>query len=110
MLELSLREALQLGHNYIGTEHILLGLIREGEGVAAQVLVKLGADLSRVRQQVIQLLSGYSGQPREGSEPGKETVGGSAERGGRPQGAAQGFWINLAGISLKMLGTKNSTQ
>ncbi|MEZ5229656.1 MAG: Clp protease N-terminal domain-containing protein [Acidimicrobiales bacterium] len=61
MLELSLREALQLGHNYIGTEHILLGLIREGEGVAAQVLVKLGADLSRVRQQVIQLLSGYSG-------------------------------------------------
>jgi ATP-dependent Clp protease ATP-binding subunit ClpC len=56
VLELSLREALQLGHNYIGTEHILLGLIREGEGVAAQVLVKLGADLSRVRQQVIQLL------------------------------------------------------
>jgi ATP-dependent Clp protease ATP-binding subunit ClpC len=62
VLELSLREALQLGHNYIGTEHILLGLIREGEGVAAQVLVKLGADLSRVRQQVIQLLSGYAGQ------------------------------------------------
>jgi ATP-dependent Clp protease ATP-binding subunit ClpC len=61
VLELSLREALQLGHNYIGTEHILLGLIREGEGVAAQVLVKLGADLNRVRQQVIQLLSGYSG-------------------------------------------------
>ena len=59
VLELSLREALQLGHNYIGTEHILLGLIREGEGVAAQVLVKLGADLNRVRQQVIQLLSGY---------------------------------------------------
>src|SRR6202023_3460110 len=59
VLELSLREALQLGHNYIGTEHILLGLIREGEGVAAQVLQKLGADLGRVRQQVIQLLSGY---------------------------------------------------
>src|SRR5665648_172895 len=57
VLELSLREALQLGHNYIGTEHILLGLIREGEGVAAQVLVKLGADLNRVRQQVIQLLT-----------------------------------------------------
>ncbi|MCB2527356.1 hypothetical protein KQ738_18055, partial [Listeria monocytogenes] len=53
---------LQLGHNYIGTEHILLGLIREGEGVAAQVLVKLGADLNRVRQQVIQLLSGYQGK------------------------------------------------
>ncbi len=62
VLELSLREALQLGHNYIGTEHILLGLIREGEGVAAQVLIKLGADLARVRQQVIQLLSGYQGK------------------------------------------------
>jgi ATP-dependent Clp protease ATP-binding subunit ClpC len=69
VLELSLREALQLGHNYIGTEHILLGLIREGEGVAAQVLVKLGADLSRVRQQVIQLLSGYSGG-KEGATAG----------------------------------------
>ena len=59
VLELSLREALQLGHNYIGTEHMLLGLVREGEGVAAQVLVGLGADLAHVRQQVIQLLSGY---------------------------------------------------
>ncbi len=57
-LELSLREALQLRHNYIGTEHILLGLIREGEGAAAQVLVKLGVDPNRVRQQVIQLLHG----------------------------------------------------
>jgi ATP-dependent Clp protease ATP-binding subunit ClpA len=63
VLELSLREALDLGHNYIGTEHILLGLVREGEGVAAQVLVKLGGDLSRVRQQVIQLLSGFAGGP-----------------------------------------------
>ena len=62
VLELALREALQLGHNYIGTEHILLGLIREGEGVAAQVLVKLGADLNRVRQQVIQLLHGGPGK------------------------------------------------
>ena len=61
VLELSLREALELGHNYIGTEHILLGLLREGEGVAAQVLVKRGADLDRVRQQVIRLLSGYAG-------------------------------------------------
>jgi ATP-dependent Clp protease ATP-binding subunit ClpA len=61
VLELSLREALQLGHNYIGTEHILLGLIREGQGVAAKVLVKLGADLARVRQQVVQVLSGYAG-------------------------------------------------
>ena len=62
VLELSLRESLQLGHGYIGTEHILLGLLREGDGVAAQVLVKLGADLNRVRQQVIQLLHGYQGQ------------------------------------------------
>ncbi len=78
VLELSLREALQLGHNYIGTEHILLGLIREGEGVAAQVLIKLGADLNRVRQQVLQLLSGY-----QGKEPA--TAGGPQE--GTPSGS-----------------------
>ncbi|MDQ3575748.1 MAG: AAA family ATPase, partial [Actinomycetota bacterium] len=82
VLELSLREALQLGHNYIGTEHMLLGLVREGEGVAAQVLVNLGADLSRVRQQVIQLLSGYAGKegPAGASSPGApgaETPSGS---------------------------------
>jgi ATP-dependent Clp protease ATP-binding subunit ClpC len=58
VLELSLREALGLGHNYIGTEHILLGVVREGEGVAAQVLVEVGATLDRVRHQVTQLLSG----------------------------------------------------
>ena len=84
VLELSLREALQLGHNYIGTEHILLGLIREGEGVAAQVLVKLGADLSRVRQQVIQLLSGYQGPA--GSTGG----GGSGRSEGTPATAGVG--------------------
>ena len=67
VLELSLREALQLGHNYIGTEHILLGLIREGEGVAAQVLVRLGADLNRVRQQVIQLVPGHQGEGELGT-------------------------------------------
>jgi ATP-dependent Clp protease ATP-binding subunit ClpA len=61
VLELGLREALQLGHNYVGTEHILLGLVREGEGVAAQVLVRLGADLQVVRQAVVQRLSGYAG-------------------------------------------------
>ncbi|PKI89757.1 NDP-hexose 4-ketoreductase [Actinomycetales bacterium SN12] len=80
VLELSLREALQLGHNYIGTEHILLGLIREGEGVAAQVLVKLGADLNKVRQQVIQLLSGA---------PGRETAAVGATTNENQQ-AAQG--------------------
>src|ERR687888_25576 len=79
VLELSLREALQLGHNYIGTEHILLGLIREGEGVAAQVLQKLGADLNRVRQTVIQLLSGYTGGKEQG--------------GGEPGGQAQGSMV-----------------
>ena len=85
VLELALREALSLGHNYIGTEHILLGLIREGEGVAAQVLVKLGADLSRVRQQVIQLLSGYSG-PQGASGSGEKAAagtGGSSGEGGQ---------------------------
>jgi ATP-dependent Clp protease ATP-binding subunit ClpA len=73
VLELSLREATQLGHNYIGTEHILLGLIREGEGVAAQVLVKLGADLSRVRQQVIQVLSSYVGGKAPAEQAGART-------------------------------------
>jgi ATP-dependent Clp protease ATP-binding subunit ClpC len=76
VLELSLREALQLGHNYIGTEHILLGLIREGEGVAAQVLLNLGADLEKVRSAVIQLLSGYYG--KQGGEPGGDERGGGS--------------------------------
>src|SRR5215469_1228899 len=71
VLELALSEALQLGHNYIGTEHILLGLIREGEGVAAQVLIRLGADLIRVRHKVIQMLHGSEppagfGRPHHG--------------------------------------------
>ncbi|WP_344129384.1 ATP-dependent Clp protease ATP-binding subunit [Pedococcus bigeumensis] len=83
VLELSLREALQLGHNYIGTEHILLGLIREGEGVAAQVLVKLGADLNRVRQQVIQLISGYQGK-EGGSGAG---LAGNVQQEGTPAGS-----------------------
>jgi len=92
VLELSLREALQLGHNYIGTEHILLGLIREGEGVAAQVLVKLGADLSRVRQQVIQLLSGYQGPQGKSEAPagGREAA---SERGSKEEGDKGGSQI-----------------
>ena len=73
VLELSLREALQLGHNYIGTEHMLLGLVREGEGVAAQVLVSLGADLSRVRHQVIQLVSGDRPPEAAGAASGSFT-------------------------------------
>src|SRR5699024_2231409 len=82
VLELSLREALQLGHNYIGTEHILLGLIREGEGVAAQVLVKLGADLNKVRQQVIQLLSGYQGKDPVGVSSGGQEQHEQGTKGG----------------------------
>lgn len=85
VLELSLREGLQMGHKYIGTEFLLLGLIREGEGVAAQVLVKLGADLPRVRQQVIQLLSGYEGNQGGTSETrGNDAIGAGAAPGGRP--------------------------
>jgi ATP-dependent Clp protease ATP-binding subunit ClpC len=83
VLELSLREALQLGHNYIGTEHILLGVIREGEGVATQVLVKLGTNLNRLRETVIQLISGWTEAAASsgGEEIGvfTETVGASVE-------------------------------
>ena len=88
VLELSLREGLQMGHKYIGTEFLLLGLIREGDGVAAQVLTKLGADLPRVRQQVIQLLSGYEGGQQEGGgdsnqAPGPIGAGAGPGAGGR---------------------------
>ncbi|MCB1247652.1 MAG: ATP-dependent Clp protease ATP-binding subunit, partial [Acidimicrobiia bacterium] len=87
VLELSLREALQLGHNYIGTEHILLGLIREGEGVAAQVLVKLGAELTKVRQTVIQLLSGPQGEEGGG---GSSSGSSSSSRG---EGSSSGSTV-----------------
>ena len=103
VLELSLREALQLGHNYIGTEHILLGLIREGEGVAAQVLVKLGADLNKVRQQVIQLLSGY-----QGKEPA--AVSGAAHDSTRPPRAARRCSTSSAATSRRPRATTSSTR
>jgi ATP-dependent Clp protease ATP-binding subunit ClpC len=74
VLELSLREALQMGHDYIGTEHILLGLIREADGVAAQVLVRLGADLNRTRSQVIHLLHGYTEAGAVRVESGADTL------------------------------------
>jgi ATP-dependent Clp protease ATP-binding subunit ClpC len=93
VLELSLREALQLGHNYIGTEHILLGLIREGEGVAAQVLQKLGADLNRVRQTVIQLLSGYT------AGKGETTPGGQGEQAGQGSMVLDQFGRNLTQLA-----------
>ena len=103
VLELSLREALQLGHNYIGTEHILLGLIREGEGVAAQVLTKLGADLSRVRQQVIQLLSGYSGTGEEENEGGRRGERASAGTGGRGGDSTSSMVLDQFGRNLTQL-------
>ncbi|MEG3586879.1 MAG: ATP-dependent Clp protease ATP-binding subunit [Actinomycetota bacterium] len=103
VLELSLREALQLGHNYIGTEHILLGLIREGEGVAAQVLTKLGADLSRVRQQVIQLLSGYSGTGEEENEGGRRGDRASAGTGGRGGDSTTSMVLDQFGRNLTQL-------
>jgi ATP-dependent Clp protease ATP-binding subunit ClpC len=96
VLELSLREALQLGHNYIGTEHMLLGLVREGEGVAAQVLVNLGADLSRVRQQVIQLLSGYQAG-KEGAPAG--TGGASSQEAPTGSPVLDQFGRNLTQLA-----------
>ncbi|HET9129005.1 MAG TPA: ATP-dependent Clp protease ATP-binding subunit [Propionibacteriaceae bacterium] len=73
VLEFSLREALQMNHSYIGTEHILLGLIREGEGVAVDALIKLGADLNKIRTTTLQLISGYQG--KEPSTSGAPDVG-----------------------------------
>ena len=89
VLELSLREGLQMGHKYIGTEFLLLGLIREGEGVAAQVLIKLGADLPRVRQQVIQLLSGYEGGEAQNPEAPTSAPGSPAAAGPGPRGQGE---------------------
>ena len=82
VFELSLREALQLGHNYIGTEHLLLGLLKEGEGVASQVLTKIGTDPNTVRQTVIEMLSGYQ---RGGDGEGRESVGVGASASGSVQ-------------------------
>ena len=84
VLELSLREAMQLGDNYIGTEHILLGLIREGEGVAAQVLIKLDGNLNKVRQQVIGM---KAGTPTTEEMPA--AAAGPAESTGGPESACR---------------------
>jgi ATP-dependent Clp protease ATP-binding subunit ClpA len=88
-LELSLRESQQLGHNYIGTEHILLGLIREGEGVAAQVLVKLGADLNRVREQVLQILGDSESERAGEMEAGLVRLPGDVRLVGNPAQLAE---------------------
>ena len=96
VLELSLRESLQLGHNYIGTEHILLGLIREGEGIAARVMLNLGGDLDKVRNQVIELLSGYYS--------GAETTGGA---GGKKASFAKAGLLDEYGRNLTHLALEN---
>ncbi len=87
VLELSMREAIQLNHSYIGTEHILLGMVRANEGVANQILTKLGAEPAQVRQAVMDLISGYPGQGEDGK---KETagVGAGGSREGTPAGSA----------------------
>ena len=114
VLELSLREGLQMGHKYIGTEFLLLGLIREGDGVAAQVLTKLGADLPRVRQQVIQLLSGYEGGQQEGGgdsnqAPGPIGAGAGSGAGAGGRGGSGGSGERSNSLVLDQFG-RNLTQ
>ena len=111
VLELSLREGLQMGHKYIGTEFLLLGLIREGEGVAAQVLVKLGADLPRVRQQVIQLLSGYEGgdSPENTSNDSNDAIGAGAGPGAYSSRGSRGAGERSTSLVLDQFG-RNLTQ
>src|SRR5690606_23724385 len=99
VLELSLREALQLGHNYIGTEHLLLGSIREGEGVAAQVLQQLGAELQKVRQSVIQLLSG----PGSSEEQPSGASGSPAGSGGRESSSTGSTVLDQFGRNLTQM-------
>ena len=105
VLELSLREALELGHTYIGTEHILLGLVREGEGVAAQVLVALGADLNRVRHRVIGLLTGTLGAlPGRGerSDPAGLSVQRQVVTARRERTLASGFRVRLNELESRL--------
>ena len=111
VLELSLREGRQMGHKYIGTEFLLLGLIREGEGVAAQVLVKLGADLPRVRQQVIQLLSGYEGgdSPENTSNDSNDAIGAGAGPGASSSRGSRGAGERSTSLVLDQFG-RNLTQ
>ncbi|MEX0659346.1 MAG: Clp protease N-terminal domain-containing protein, partial [Egibacteraceae bacterium] len=92
-LEQSLREATNLGHDYIGTEHLLLGLTREGEGVAAQVLATLGADPPKVRTEVVATLSGYTGASPAGVDPAEDAPVPS----GRPARPAAGWWVLASG-------------
>lgn len=105
VLEFSMREALQLGHNYIGTEHILLGLLREGDGVAAQVLIKLGADLNNVRQTVIELLSGYQGGSTQ--QGGRDTVGVGGGRQDNPNAGGNSALLDQFGRNLTQAAREN---
>jgi ATP-dependent Clp protease ATP-binding subunit ClpA len=115
VLELSLREAIQLGHNYIGTEHILLGLLREGEGVACQVLVKLGADLPKTRARVLQLMHEGGGERPVRLSADLTAVLDEASRAAESQGMPEVMPIHLflaavehpdgaAGRMLQMVG------
>ena len=104
VLELSLREALQMNHAYIGTEHILLGLIREGEGIAAQVLLRLGADLNRVRSTVINLMQGYQQGEGGSTTPGEAPAG---VGGGGAASPAAGTILDNFGRNLTQLAREN---
>jgi ATP-dependent Clp protease ATP-binding subunit ClpC len=98
VLELALREALSLGHNYIGTEHILLGLVRENEGVAARILLDFDADSEKIRSEVIRMLSGPGGRQRTGSA-GAATGGGSQGEGKKSSKLLDQFGRNLTKLA-----------
>jgi ATP-dependent Clp protease ATP-binding subunit ClpC len=104
VLELSLREAIQLGHDHIGTEHILLGLVREGEGVAALILVELGADLNEVRQRVLGLLHvpGTQAGPGGGREPAEVTIARRAASGRMEHTLAASLRARLREIEARL--------
>ena len=106
VLELSRREALAMGHNYVGTEHILLGLLREGDGVAAQALVRMGADLSRVRQQVILILSGQQDkdEPKSGRAARRASKAGRRQHGLLPEilGRVESIDAQLSAIGARI--------
>ena len=100
VLELALREALSLGHNYIGTEHILLGLVRENEGVAARILLDFDADAEKIRNEIIRMLSG----------PGRQRQGGGASTGEKAKSSKllDQFGRNLTKLAPKASSTQSS--
>src|SRR5215208_6627872 len=103
VLELALREALSLGHNYIGTEHILLGLVRENEGVAARILLDFDADSEKIRNEVIRMLSGPGGR-RQGSGQGTSAgAGAGAAAGAQGEGKKSSKLLDQFGRNLTKL-------